>query len=229
MKRLQKYNKLFQAVQKDIPFFLMFLSLISHAHPFDAIKDCSGLTIMTLMYDHSAKPKYSAFKQALFGHLDCAALGPRDSNSVVIKQCWYTCPATGSRFTYDNHTQVTKLTGEINCLRWALALMGLVYDHIDNYTKLHGPVPLTVPNMHFVKSVLAVAEDTHDTVLLEEVIDDAMDGAFVKYIGNGSAQPYNFLEEDAIDRAKFLSFAQHLQYMKTDGLAFVSDFQGTLL
>ena len=208
-----------------------FSSLISHARPFDAIKDCSGPTISTLMYDHSAKPKYGAFKQALFGHLDRAALG--HTNAVVIKQCWYTCPATGSRFTYDNHTQVTKLTGEINCLRWASALMGLVYDHIDDYTRLHGPVSLTIPSMHFVKSALAIAEDTHDTFLLEEVINDdtSMDGAFkfVKYIGNGSAQPYGFHEEDAIHRANFLSFAQHLQYLKTDGLAFVSDFQGTLI
>jgi hypothetical protein len=103
--------------------------------------------------------------------------------------------------------------------------MGLVYDHIDNYTRLHGPAPLTIPSMHFVKSALAIAEDTHDTFLLEEAIDDTM-GAFIKYIGNGSAQPYNFLQGDAIHKAKFLSFAQHLQYQKTDRLAFVSDFQG---
>ena len=178
------------------------------------------------MYDRIAKPKYGAFKQASFGHLDRAALG--DSSAVVIKQCWYTCPATGGRLTYDNHTQVTKLTGKINCLRWASALMGLVYDHINDYTRLHGPVPLTIPSMHFVKSALAIAEDTHDTFLLEEVIDDAMGGTFVKYIGNGSAQPYDFLQGDDIHRAEFLSFAQHLQYLKTDRLAFVSDFQGTV-
>ena len=181
--------------------------------------------ISTLIYGQSAKPKYGAFKKALFGHLDHSVIG--NSSSVVIKQCWYTCPATGSRLTYDNHTQVTKLSGEINCLHWASALMGLVYDHIDSYKQAHGPAPLTIPDMRFVKSALAIAEDSHDTFLLEEVIDDAVDGAFVKYIGNGSAKPYDFLEEDTIHRSEFLSFSQHLQYLKTDGLAFVSDFQGT--
>ena len=60
------------------------------------------------------------------------------------------------------------------------------------------PAPLTIPDMRFVKSALAIAEDSHDTFLLEEVIDDAVNGAFVKYIGNGSAKPYDFLEEDTI-------------------------------
>lgn len=201
-----------------------FSTLVSHARAFDAIKDCAGPMLITLMYDRLAKPKYGAFKQASFGHLDRPALG--DSSSVIVKQCWYTSPTTGARFPYDNHTQVTKLSSEINCLRWASALMGLVYDHIDSYSTTHGPVPFTVPRMHFVKSALAIAEGTHDAFLLEEVIDDAIDGGFVKYIGNGSAKPYDFLEGDAIHSSEFLSFSQHLQYLKTDGLAFVADFQG---
>ena len=108
-----------------------FLSLISHAHSFDAIKDCSGPTILMLMYDCIAKPKYGAFKQASFGHLDHPVLG--NSSSIIVKQCWYTCPATRGHLTYNNHTQVTKLSSKINCLCWALALMGLVYDHINSY------------------------------------------------------------------------------------------------
>jgi hypothetical protein len=176
------------------------------------------------MYDCIAKPKYGAFKQASFGHLDCPAL--RNSSSIIVKQCWYTYPATRGHLTYDNHTQVTKLSSEINCLRWVSALMGLVYDHIDSYAKLHGPAPFAIPRMRFVKSALAIAEDTHNTFLLEEFIDDTVDGAFVKYIGNGSAKPYDFLEGDTIHRGEFLSFSQHLQYLKMDGLAFVSDFQG---
>ncbi|KAF8509770.1 hypothetical protein BU17DRAFT_24227, partial [Hysterangium stoloniferum] len=133
---------------------------------------------------------------------------------------------TGARLTYDSHTQVMKLSSEINCLHWASALMGLVYDHINSYQKTNGPAPLAIPQMCFVGSVLAIAEDSHDAFLLKEVIDDTANGAFVKYIGNGFAKPYSFLEGDHVRRAEFLSFSQHLQYLKTDGLAFVSDFQG---
>lgn len=200
-------------------------TLIGHSRAFDAMKDCTGPVIITLMYDRVAIPKYGAFKQALFGHLDSPAFG--DSTSVVIKQCWYTSTATGGRTTYDNHSQVTKLSGEINCLRWASALMGLVYDYIDSYTETHGAVPFSIPGMRFVKSALAVAEGSNDTFLLEEVIDNAIDGDFIKYIGNGSAKLYDFLEGEALHTGKFLSFSQHLQYLKTDRLAFVSDFQGT--
>ena len=77
-----------------------------------------------------------------------------------------------------------------------------------------------------MNSALAIADDTHDTFLLEEVIDDATDGNFIKYIGNGSVQPFDFLEGDNIDRGKFLSFCQHVQYIKTKRFAFVGDFQG---
>ena len=48
----------------------------------------------------------------------------------------------------------------------------------------------------------------------------------MKYIGNGSVKPLDFLGETAGYRAKFLAFSQHVQYMKTKGLAFIGDFQG---
>ena len=93
---------------------------------------------------------------------------------------------------------------------------------------MHGPTPFPIPSMRFVNSALAIADDTHDTYLLEEVIDDTVHGIFAKYIGNGSVQPFDFLEGDDIERGKFLSFCQHVQYIKTKGFAFVGDFQGVL-
>ena len=86
--------------------------------------------------------------------------------------------------------------------------------------------PFVIPEMRFVKSALAIADGTHDTFLLEEVIDDSSNGNFIKYIGNGSVQPLDFLEGEEIHRAKFLSFCQHVQFVKTKSLTFVGDFQG---
>jgi hypothetical protein len=61
---------------------------------------------------------------------------------------------------------------------------------------------------------------------LEEVINEEVEGAFIKYIGNGSVKPYDFLKSEEQRRGEFLSFCQHVQYLKTKGLAFVGDFQG---
>jgi hypothetical protein len=203
-----------------------FNSLIKRSRPFDATKESAGPKLATLMFDGREKPMYGAFKQTLFGRLNEAVLGESASTSVVIKQCWYTTNVVGNRAVHDNHTQITKLTNEINCLRWASVLMTLVYDFITSFIKEHGSPSFAIPTMRFVKSGLAIAEDTKDTYLLEEVIEDAIDGNFVKYIGNGSVEPFDFLEGNNLHIGNFLSFCQHVQYIKTKQFAFVGDFQG---
>jgi len=203
-----------------------FSSLIIHARTFEAMKDCKGPTRLALIFNPQAAPKYGSFKRASFGHLGHSIFPGSDSTSVCIKQCWYLCKASGVRLVYDNHSQVTKLSAEINCLRWAGALMGIVYDYIHKFTTVHGKPSFDIPEMRFVKSALAVVDTTHETYMVEEVIDEAVDGAFVKYIGNGSVKPLDFLSGTAGHLAQFLSFAQHVQYVKTKGLAFIGDFQG---
>lgn len=203
---------------------ITFNELVTHARTFDAIGDCSGLLTLTLIYNAKGKPKFGAFKQAIFGYVDRPALW--SSTSVAIKQCFYTSASTGTRVLYDKHSQLMKLTTEINCLRWASALMGIVYRFIDDHKTTNGLAPFSIPEMVFVKSALAITETDQEVFLLEEVINDAVHGPFTKYIGNGSVKPFNFLQGDDLHRGKFLSFCQHVQFLKTKGLAFVGDFQG---
>lgn len=205
---------------------ITFAMLIKQSCTFDATKECTDPKMVTLMFDPHAKHFYGSFKRTSFGRLpvDEPVLG--NTPSVAIKQCWYRANTAGNRIVHDNHTQIVKLTAEINCLRWASALMELVYDFISSFTIEQGEPPFTIPEMRFVKSALAIADGSHDTYLLEEVIDDSSDGNFIKYIGNGSVQPLDFLEGEEVHRAKFLSFCQHVQYVKTKSLAFVGDFQG---
>jgi hypothetical protein len=206
---------------------ITFSELVTHARAFDAIGDCSGSLAITLLYNSKAKPKYGAFKQAIFGNLDQLVLPSWSSMSVAIKQSFYTSPTTGARVLYDKHTQLKKLTTELNCLRWASALMGMVYSFIDDYKTTTGLSPsVTIPEMVFVQSALAISEIDQEVFLLEEVIDDAVEGPFIKYIGNGSVRPYDFLEGDEERVGEFLSFCQHVQFLKTKGLAIVGDFQG---
>ena len=178
-----------------------------------------------LINDPNATPKYGGFKMALFSHLGHPVIS--DSTSVCIKQCWYLCKVSWACLLYNNPTQIVKLSAEINCLRWASALMGMVYDFVDKHIQMHGqPSSFTILRMRFVKNALAIVNTTHTTYMVEEVIDEAVHGTFVKYIGNGSVKPYKFLDGPAAYQAEFLAFSQHVQYLKTKGLAFIGDFQG---
>ena len=103
--------------------------------------------------------------------------------------------------------------------------MGIAYDFVDKCIGMHGKPSFVIPRMHFVKSGLAIVDLICDTYMVEEVIDEAIDGMFVKYIGNGSDKPYDCLDEAATYQAEFLMFSQHVQYLKTMGLAFIGDFQ----
>ena len=199
-----------------------FSTLIKDARGFHAMEHCSKAIDLTLLYNPAGPHKQGAFKRAGSGCTDQPVLG--DSNSVMVKQCFYKGLVDGEAIPFDNHSQITKLSMEINCLRWSSALMCLTYNFIDGHIKNHGSAPFVIPRMRFVRSALAIVHDTRDTFLLEEVIDEDTEGDFIKYIGNGSAKPLDHLEGEKLNRAKFLCFCQHLQYNITKGFAFVSDF-----
>jgi Alpha-kinase family len=192
---------------------------------FHAVDDCQGPITGSLIFNPNAPSNFGSFKKATMGHTNCRVVG--SSVSVCIKQCWYRAHPGGPRLAYDSATQVMKLSAELNCLRWASALMNLVYDFMNKYIKSHRPPTFKIPQMRFVHTALAILDnETHDTYMIEEAINDAMDGEFVKYIGNSSAKPLTFLDRDMANRAAFLSFSQHVQYAKTQQLAFIRDFQG---
>ena len=157
-----------------------FSNLIIQARTFEAIKDCKGPSRLSLIYNPQAALKYGSFKRASFGHLSSSIFSGSESTSVCIKQCWYLCKASGDRLVYDNQNQITKLSAEINCLRWAEALMGIVYSFIKKHMEIHGEPSFSIPEMRFVKSALAVVNTTHETFMLEEVIDEVGDGIFMK-------------------------------------------------
>jgi hypothetical protein len=58
--------------------------------------------------------------------------------------------------------------------------------------------------------------------LVEELITDN----FLKYIHNMDCNPMLDPYEVGYEIAEFLACTQHIQYAKTGGLAFISDYQG---
>ncbi|KAI6154961.1 hypothetical protein BKA82DRAFT_3968254 [Pisolithus tinctorius] len=61
--------------------------------------------------------------------------------------------------------------------------------------------------------------------LLEEKIEGGH-AVFKKFIHNMDCGPSLDEYEDGYDIAEFLAFTQHVQYTKTGGLTFISDYQG---
>ena len=140
--------------------------------------------------------------------------------------------------------QVMSLSREIICTQWAHALMELVYERVAEFRRL-GKVPVyEIPQMRYVRVALAMetgqaappssrkaVPPQRQVYMLEEYIDSSDCGKRRKYINNDSAFPLPLPESLANDRTErnrceFLVFAQHVQYVKTKGFAYVSDFQG---
>ena len=85
--------------------------------------------------------------------------------------------------------------------------------------------------MRFVRAALAleahVQGSERQVFLLEERIGHEH-GPWKKYINNASPKPLDAALATAPHRhvAEFLVFTQHVQYLRTYGKAFVSDYQG---
>ncbi|KAI6018337.1 hypothetical protein EDC04DRAFT_2576324, partial [Pisolithus marmoratus] len=136
--------------------------------------------------------------------------------------------------------ELPKLHCKVNTLYWAKALLTMTYDFIDGaILSADSPPPFKIPHLHFVEAVLALAhlQLTKGLVkpkfggmvcsvyLLEEKIKGGS-AVFIKYIHNMDCRPSLSADMDGYDIAKFLAFTQHVQYSKTGGLVFVSDYQG---
>jgi len=119
-----------------------------------------------------------------------------------------------------------KLVKEIVCLDWATILLDLTYGFIEGAVAEYGQPLGGIPQLRFVRAMLADAPSIRAHFLIEEWIGDNVE--FVKYINNG--RPVSCAGVDASEEvhriAEFLCFAQHVQYNKTHGLVYTSDYQG---
>lgn len=150
---------------------------------------------------------------------------------VCIKQTYYLKSKgpgySRKSFRHDPTKEMQLLLAELRCQAWGEGLMGLVYDFVDREVCTRGAPPFEVPQMRFVESALMVQQHDGGHVLLaEELITQEEEGGFRKYLDNAHATPFEDLGPADLYRAQFLCFAQHVQWEKTQGKAFISDFQG---
>ena len=218
----------------DLQFFhpplALFDDLLKSPH---LLLDPQGFTPtqISLTYSPSGWQSVGGFKIASVGHTSTLLFGGM-SNKVCYKQCYHTRLGSGVRQIYQGAKQAESLMMELNCIGWASALMMLVYDFMAKKEQTLGQPDFQIPQMRYVQAGLAVSQsDDKAAFLLEEYIEsDAETGGwFIKYLNNNSAKPRTFTNEDRMIRAQFLSFAQHVQFWKTDGLVFILDLQGMLI
>ncbi|KAJ7070249.1 hypothetical protein B0H15DRAFT_756137, partial [Mycena belliarum] len=127
---------------------------------------------------------------------------------------------------------------EANLLFWGASIMSFTYSFIDDFiSKAKDEPPFDIPRLRFVHAGVAVAHEPvtgnnvanassiRRTYLVEEFINTEAE-QFVKYIHNGDAIPLLAKDDPFYDIADFLCFTQHVQYFKSGGLVFLSDFQG---
>lgn len=154
---------------------------------------------------------------------------------VAVKQNFVTHSANHRPILLDVDEQVTKVWTEVNMVKWASALMRVVELFVDEKDKAFGKKPpFAIPFMRYVDMSLAVATEKPTdkktrrfACLLEPWLDEETEGPFRKYMGNGSAVPCEMTSEADVHRSLYLSFSQHVQYIKTNGLLFLADFQGS--
>lgn len=105
--------------------------------------------------------------------------------------------------------------------------MDLVYKFIEQQVKQRGKPPFIIPTLRFVRSAVIVARSPENIVLLAE---ELIEGKYLKYMDNQIAAPFeDIIDPDELHRANFLAFAQHVQWMKSNGRVFVTDFQGIFI
>ncbi|KAF7368080.1 hypothetical protein MSAN_00874100 [Mycena sanguinolenta] len=222
--RTKALKGLFDNTTCDVLIYILptatWTEAIKNPHIFSELKNiipCHNV----IYYNTKSQRTSGGFKTAIPGKLG-TQIFDAEKRDVCLKQA-FSLAENGQKVIHAPISQLSFLGGELNILGWATTMMDIVYRYIKIQEPDVGTPPFHVPLMRFVRGGLAICQnETRETYLVEEWID----GEFVKYIHNRSGQPRHFQNEEYDLRARFLSFCQHVQFYKTDKAAYVSDFQG---
>ncbi|KAG1790000.1 uncharacterized protein HD556DRAFT_1446572 [Suillus plorans] len=176
-----------------------------------------------------------------------SGLGSVPGQNVAVKRPFHKVFPSASSLMYkigrfSSIDEIAKLGKEANVLYWAHSLLQLTYAFIDHcIASSEEPPPFDIPRVRFVDAGLAISYSQRDSkptkagsktgsscvgYLVEELIEGGPD-VFMKFIHNMDSNPLLDHDDYGYEVASFFSFTQHVQYVKTGGLAFISDYQGS--
>ncbi|KAG0700185.1 hypothetical protein DFH29DRAFT_807895, partial [Suillus ampliporus] len=136
--------------------------------------------------------------------------------------------------------EIPKLFREANILYWSNSLLQLMYAFIDHCIASSTEyLSFKIPHVHFINAGLALFYSQHGSkapakagskagsscagYLVEELIK-GRHNEFVKFIHNMDSNPLLDYDNYRYKVALFFAFTRHVQYIKTGGLGFISDY-----
>ena len=198
--------------------------------------------------------KTAQLAQLMLSPLRQSGIGSLSNHDIVLKGP-YIEQVSSPELPFNRYIlkdESSMLYREVNVLYWAKALLKMSYDFIDcAINNASAPPPFDIPRLHFIDAGLVLAYSSSVTViasntdrmaqpvkpggsavnsmyLAEEFIPTPLGKGFKKYIHNGNAVPCDLFDTEADKTAEFLAFTQHVQYAKTNGQVYISDYQGML-
>ncbi|KAG1799650.1 uncharacterized protein BJ212DRAFT_1401646 [Suillus subaureus] len=204
------------------PFDLVSISIDSNAKSMigtaGSFKTCHPALLHTTSL--SATPGPSTSQSSIFTAMHVVAkrvfFRKRDGNS--------------KRQRFSKEDELGRTLDEANCLYWATCLMSLIYIFVDEMLQtqtVKQTVANEIPRLRLVYAAVAIPEDVSDRAGAAYLLEERIEGKFIKYINNNSAAPAHHLRGKEEKIGLFLCFAQHVQYQLTNEVVYLSNFQGS--
>jgi hypothetical protein len=181
-----------------------------------------------------------------------SSLGSWSQHPVVVKRPFSRAPSTQATAAtatlkivqYSSADELKHVLKESKVMYWAKSLLDYTYNYIDHHIGISPtPLPFEIPHVCFVDAGVALGYGQRNAsskpgdkskagvvsavFLLEEPILFDDNEEFTKFIHNMDCVLSLDEDEYGYYLAIFLAFTQHLQYVQTEGLVFISDYQGT--
>ncbi|KAF5318330.1 hypothetical protein D9611_014249 [Ephemerocybe angulata] len=193
----------------------------------------------------------TAHAATLIGCLDPNRLSKHFDGQQLVAKRLYTKSGRhlGGMKRLPVQEELLHIINECNLMYWCSTIMRCAYQFISAKVEEKGEPPSEIPNLRFVRSGFCYAissqgsltttqlsmaklqkgESISPMITLGYMLEEMIHGDFVKYIHNGHPVPCTEppLSDEEYKIAEFLCFTQHVQYLQTKGLVFISDYQGS--
>ncbi|KAI6112962.1 hypothetical protein F5141DRAFT_1214280 [Pisolithus sp. B1] len=188
------------------------------------------------------------FKTAHIAHLLLqptapTGLGSLPRHMIVLKRPYFVGESTTNRVykRYMLAQELPILFREANVLYWAKSLLKMTYEFIDHAIRHTTDLSMLdwitdIPRLRFVEAGLTLvyastskgaSTSSTGSVSGAYLLEEKIDAKFTKFIHNVQYSSCLKPDNDGFHIMQFLVFTQHIQYIKTDGLAYISDYQGS--
>lgn len=222
-------------------------SLQDKEHLATSLNDFTQLNHGTLSYNTRSPAALlgtGRFKQCFLGQaMLTSPLWPDSQDrslAVALKRPFQPHPSKPNCTIRLDHPleELSEIVTEASASQWAASMLDLTYTFIKETQDANpdDPAAPAVPQLQFVHVGIANCihpgdrspEALHGAFLVEERIPASL--GFVRLLGNASCEPCVFPTGDIRnDVAEFCAFAQHVQWVLTEGRAFSADWQGMFI